>query len=184
MMAVVISFVGAIIIATRGEITSFGDVSRLGIFLAGSSTLIWAVYWLINAKDGLDPVVTLFTGFCFGLLYTVLFCMFAGGLVLPEGCVWLPLSYIGLFEMSITFVCWLTALQLTSSVARIGNLIYVTPFCSLLLLNLVVGEKIYLATFVGLFLIVGTTLFQGWQNRGVRVVARFRYFDKSRKYVI
>ena len=165
LLAVVISFTGAVIIATRGEFTSFGDVSRLGVLLAGGSTLIWATYWLFNAKDGLDPVVKLFTGFCFGLLFTTLFGLVTGAIELPAARAWLPLIYVSLFEMSITFALWLSALQLTSSAARIGNLIYVTPFFSLLILHLVVGEKIYPATFVGLLLIVGSILYQGWQSR-------------------
>lgn len=78
---------------------------------------------------------------------------------------WPSLAYVSLFEMSITFALWLTALQLTSSAACISNLIYVTPFFSLLILHLVIGEKIYPATFVGLLLIVGSILFQGWQNK-------------------
>jgi len=165
LVAVLISFVGAVIIATRGEFTSFGDVSRLGVLLAGGSTLIWATYWLFNAKDGLDPVVKLFTGFCFGFLFTTLFGLVTEGISLPPALAWLPLIYVSLFEMSITFALWLTALQLTSSAARISNLIYVTPFFSLLILHLVIGEKIYPATFVGLLLIVGSILFQGWLGR-------------------
>lgn len=164
-LAVLISFAGAVIISTRGEFVSFGDVSSLGVFLAAGSTLIWAVYWLFNAKDGLDPVLKLFTGFCFGLFYTTLFCMFSGGIEFPLARAWLPLIYIGLFEMSITFALWLTALQLTSSAARIGNLIYITPFFSLLLLSIVVKEKIYPATFIGLTLIIGSILFQSWLSR-------------------
>jgi len=169
LLAVVISFAGAVIIATRGEFTSFGDVSQFGVLLAGGSTLIWATYWLFNAKDGLDPVVKLFTGFCFGFLFTALFGLVSGGIELPPAMAWLPLIYVSLFEMSITFALWLTALQLTSSAARIGNLIYVTPFFSLLILHLAVGEKIHPATFAGLLLIVGSILFQGWLARtGVR----------------
>ncbi len=165
LLAVLVSFVGAVIIATRGEFTSFGDVSRLGVLLAAGSTLIWATYWLFNAKDGLDPVVKLFTGFCFGFLFTTLFGLVTEGISLPPAGAWLPLIYVSLFEMSITFALWLTALQLTSSAARISNLIYVTPFFSLLILHLVIGEKIYPATFVGLLLIVGSILFQGWLGR-------------------
>ena len=169
LLAVLVSFIGAVIIATRGEFTSFGGVSQLGILLAGGSTLIWATYWLFNAKDGLDPVVKLFTGFCFGFLFTALFGLVSGGIELPPAMAWLPLIYVSLFEMSITFALWLTALQLTSSAARIGNLIYVTPFFSLLILHLAVGEKIHPATFAGLLLIVGSILFQGWLARtGVR----------------
>lgn len=162
LLAVLISFIGAVIIATRGELTSFGGVSELGVMLAGGSTLIWAVYWLFNAKDGLDPVVKLFLGFCFGFCFTALLGLISGGITLPPAVAWLPLVYVSLFEMSITFALWLTALQLTSSAARIGNLIYVTPFFSLLILHLTVGEEIYPATFVGLALIVGSILFQGW----------------------
>ncbi len=170
LLAVLVSFVGAVIIATRGEFTSFGDVSRLGVLLAAGSTLIWATYWLFNAKDGLDPVVKLFTGFCFGFLFTTLFGLVTEGISLPAAGAWLPLIYVSLFEMSITFALWLTALQLTSSAARISNLIYVTPFFSLLILHIVIGEKIHSATFVGLLLIVGSILFQGWLGRkGSRV---------------
>lgn len=165
LLAVLVSFAGAVIISTKGQFFSLGDVSSLGVLLAAGSTVIWAVYWLFNAKDGLDPVVKLFTGFCFGLFYTTLFCVFTGGIEIPIPRAWLPLIYVGLFEMSITFALWLTALQLTSSAARIGNLIYITPFFSLLTLNFVVGEQIHPATFVGLTLIIGSIFFQSWMNR-------------------
>lgn len=165
LLAVFMSFIGAVIIATGGKLTSFGNVSKLGVLLAGGSTLIWATYWLVNAKDGLDPVVKLCTGFCFGFLFTVLYGLVRGEMAWPSSQAWLPLIYVSLFEMSITFALWLTALQLTTSAARIGNLIYITPFFSLLILNLVVGETIHSATFIGLFLIVGSIIFQGWAGR-------------------
>lgn len=165
LLAVLVSFVGAVVISTQGKFFSFGEVSRLGVVLAAGSTLIWAVYWLVNARDGLDPVVKLFSGFCFGFIYTALFCLFTGGVELPPVQAWLPLIYVGLFEMSVTFVLWLTALQLSTSAAGITNLIYVTPFFSLLILSVVIGEKIYPATFIGLALIVGSILFQGLRGR-------------------
>lgn len=168
LLAVSISFVGAVIIATRGEFTRFGDVSIFGVFLAGGSTIIWACFWLFNAKDGQDPVVKLFTCFCFGLLYAFGFNVFSGDISIPKPVAIPALVYIGLFEMSITFVLWLTALKLTRTAARLGNFIYVTPFLSLLLLHLIIGEKIHAATFIGLILIIGSILFQGYQFREVK----------------
>ncbi|BCO10494.1 hypothetical protein GF1_28700 [Desulfolithobacter dissulfuricans] len=165
LLAIIVSFLGAVIIATRGEFTSFGDVSRAGVLLAAGSTVIWATFWLFNARDGLDPVSKLFTGFCFGLFYTALFSPLAGTIELPPTRAWLPLIYVGLFEMGITYVLWLTALQLTTTAAKIGNLIYITPFFSLVILNLVVGEKIHPATFIGLFLIVSSIIFQSMQTK-------------------
>ena len=67
---------------------------------------------------------------------------------------WLAVSYVGLFEMGITFVLWLSALRLTQNTARISNLIFVSPFISLLLLANIIGEEIHPSTLIGLVMIV------------------------------
>lgn len=167
LIAVVVSFCGAIIIATKGQFAGFNEVSKLGLVLAFGSTIIWALFWLFNARDGLDPVTKLFSGFCFGLLYSVLFSPLFGGLHLPDVSALLPLLYIGLFEMGLTFVLWLTALELSSTAARVGNLIYISPFLSLIFLRIIIGEEIHIATLLGLLLIVGSILFQEMAAKGV-----------------
>lgn len=158
--AIVVSFLGAIVIATQGRFTAFGEVDLIGVILAFGSTLIWAVFWLLNARDRLDPVVKLFLGFCFGLCYTVIFSPFFGGIQVVTGIALGPLIYVGLFEMGITFVFWLNALRLSTSAARITNLIYITPFLSLVFLRLVIGEEIHLATWIGLSMIVASIILQ------------------------
>ncbi len=160
LLAIIVSFIGAIVIATKGQFSSFREVSTFGITLAFSSTVIWAVYWLLNVRDRFDPVIKLFFGFCFGLLYVIIFSPLFDGLQFPQPRAFLTLAYIGLFEMGITFVLWLQALRLSSSAARVGNMIYISPFLSLIFLRLVIGEQIHTTTFVGLFLIVGSILYQ------------------------
>lgn len=162
--AVGVSFFGAIIIATKGELTSFGGVSGLGVMLAAVSTLIWAVFWLVNARSSQDPVVQLFLSFGAALVCIILAMPLFGGLERPPVQATLPLIYVGLFEMGLTFVLWLTALKRAKSAASIGNLIYCTPFLSLVFLHLIVGEAIHSATFIGLVLIVASLLFQEWQR--------------------
>lgn len=165
LMALFISFIGAVVIATQGQLTAFEDVNILGVILAFGSTFIWAVFWLFNAREELEPVVKLFTGFCFGLLYAALISPVFGGLQLPPLEAFPSLIYIGLFEMGITFAIWLTALQLSSSAARVGNLIYISPFLSLLFLRGIIGEKIHAATFFGLSMIVGSIIYQEIKSR-------------------
>lgn len=160
LIAVAVSFFGALIIATQGQFIHFGDLSPSGLILAAGSTLIWASFWLLNARDGLDPVLKLFLGFCSGLLCTLLCSPLFGGIDWPPTAAWPVLIYIGLFEMGLTFVLWLNALQLATTAARVGNLIYLTPFFSLLLLWLIIGEQIHITTFVGLLFIVGSIISQ------------------------
>lgn len=163
--AVGVSFVGAVLIATRGQLTHFGGLSGTGLLLAAGSTLVWALFWLGNARIGADPVVKLFVGFCTGLIVAVVCSPLFGGLVLPPPAAWPALVYIGLFEMGITFVFWLSALQLATTTARITNLVYLTPFLSLCFLRLVIGEPIHPATAIGLALIVTSLLFQEFMAR-------------------
>ena len=163
--AVGVSFVGAVLIATRGQLTHFGGLSGAGLLLAAGSTLLWALFWLGNARIGADPVVKLFVGFCTGLIVAVVCSPLFGGLVLPPPAAWPALVYIGLFEMGITFVLWLSALQLATTTARITNLVYLTPFLSLCFLRLVIGEPIHPATAAGLALIVLSLFFQEYRTR-------------------
>ena len=58
--------------------------------------------------------------------------------------------YIGIFEMGVAYVLWLKGLQLSSTTAKVSNLLFLAPFISLLLINLIVGEKILWTTFAGL----------------------------------
>jgi drug/metabolite transporter (DMT)-like permease len=73
---------------------------------------------------------------------------------------------VGIFEMGITFVLWLSALKLSESTAKVGNLIFMSPFLSLVFIHFLVGEDILASTFIGLVLIISGLLMQ--QLKGKR----------------
>jgi drug/metabolite transporter (DMT)-like permease len=62
--------------------------------------------------------------------------------------------YVGLFEMGITFVLWLMAMKKAVNTAKVSNLIFISPFISLILINQFLGEEIHSATLIGLLFIV------------------------------
>ena len=153
---------GVVIIATGGDVGALRFDDGLGVALALGSTVLWALYWLGNARSSLDPVVGLLTTFAAGtplvLLYALLFADLRADLPGLLGA-----AYVGAVEMGFTFVLWLTALRLTTSTARIANLIFLSPFLSLLFIQFVLGEPVRGATPLGLVLIVGGLL---WQRGG------------------
>ncbi|HNX01040.1 MAG TPA: DMT family transporter [Candidatus Cloacimonadota bacterium] len=162
---VVISFFGAVIIATRGHLTSLHFEQPLGVALALLSTVIWAFFWLFNVRDKRDEVVKLFWNFLFGFLFINIYLLCKGRWILPTSNALLSASYIGIFEMGLTFVLWLNALKRTKSTARVTNLIFITPFLSLMIISSVLHETIALSTIAGLVLIIGGILWQGLQKR-------------------
>jgi drug/metabolite transporter (DMT)-like permease len=69
-------------------------------------------------------------------------------------------AYIGIFEMGITFVFWLKAMKLSETTSQVSNLIYLSPFVSLLFIFYILNEKILLSSFIGLAFIVGGIIIQ------------------------
>lgn len=165
-IACVLGYVGVIVIATKGDVLGLEFDSPLGVGLALFSTLLWASYWILNAKNKADPILGLLLGFLVALPVAV-------GLSIYEGAPWeqipmsgwLAVSYVGLFEMGITFVLWLSALRLTQNTARISNLIFASPFISLLLLANIIGEEIHPSTLIGLVMIVCGLLVQQFYGK-------------------
>jgi drug/metabolite transporter (DMT)-like permease len=158
--AVFVSYFGVLVISTKGNLLALEFDNPLGVMLALGSTVIWAVYWLVNTRDKRDPVLGLFMNFLCALpCITIYLLVFEGfrPVALPG---LIGAAYIGCFEMGIAFITWLLALKLTSSTARIANLIFVSPFLSLILIHFLVGEEILVSSIVGLIFIVGGLLLQ------------------------
>lgn len=158
--AIALSYFGVLIIATRGHPLSLEFSSGFGVFLALASTLIWASYWLWQTWSKVDPVIALFCNFVFALPFIALTLWLTEGFSLPEQKGLAGALYVGMFEMGLTFLLWLKALQLTSSTVRIANLIYLSPFLSLVLIHFLVGEEILASSYLGLLLIVAGVLLQ------------------------
>jgi drug/metabolite transporter (DMT)-like permease len=162
--ALVISFTGVLVLSSQGNLVSFRIVEPLGISLALLSSLVWSLFWITNLKDSRDNLVKLFLSSFFSAGY-VLILAFATHNVLPvlSKPLYAPI-YIGIFEMGITFAFWLKALQLSSSAGRVANFIYLTPFISLIFIHLILHERLFYTSFIGLCLIVGGIIIGRMKN--------------------
>ena len=149
-----LSFLGAVLVVTGGQLVFPGGLDPVGLLLALGSTVVWAFFWLGNARVRADPVILLFLGFLSGTLLSALAVALGPGFRPPSPAGWLGLAYIGTFEMGLSFVLWLSALQWSRSAARIGQLVYLAPFLSLFLLRFVLHEPLPPSTPLGLLLLL------------------------------
>jgi len=166
-MAIIMGYGGVVIIATRGRLLDMQFDSLEGVILALASTVLWALYWLLSTRNPRDPVVSLCLSFLLAAPCALAICVTFSTLVLPSLRTAMAAAWVGLFEMGVTFALWSTALRLASGVARIGNLIFLSPLISLVLIASVLGEVIHPATLVGLALILPAVLLQ--QTQPVKV---------------
>ena len=163
-MAGIICYFGVLIISTKGEPFSLNFSNIDGVFFALLSTVLWSMYWIINTKQKSDPIVGLFSNFLISLPLIIIYFVLTQPLVFPDIRGILAASYVGFFEMGITFLFWLKAMQNANSTAKIANLIFISPFISLIFIHFIIGEEIYLSTIFGLSIIIFGLILQQYKS--------------------
>ena len=160
----IICYFGVLIISTKGEPFSLNFSNMDGVFFALLSTVLWSMYWIINTKQKSDPIVGLFSNFLISLPLIIIYFVLTQPLVFPDIKGILAASYVGFFEMGITFLFWLKAMQSATSTAKIANLIFISPFISLIFIHFIIGEEIYLSTIFGLSIIIFGLILQQYKS--------------------
>jgi len=159
-LSLVISFAGVVLISFQGGTVFETEGNITGILLALLTSVLWAFYWIFNMKSRLDEVVGLFLIFLFACIYLLIGGLFRDPF-LPSGKeAWLAAAYVGIFEMGLAFVFWLKALQLSSTTAKISNLVFIAPFLNLVFVHLFLDESIFVSSIFGILLVVTGILIQ------------------------
>jgi drug/metabolite transporter (DMT)-like permease/C-terminal processing protease CtpA/Prc len=159
-IALIISFAGVFMIASQGSFFSLAKSNPWGIALGLFSAFVWSLYWIFNVKNKTDELIKLFLNFLFGTLYVLIYLPVFSDFNFTFGKSFWAGIYVGVFEVGLSFFFWMKALSLTKHNARIANLIYISPFLSLIFIHFVLGEDIYITTILGIVFIVAGILFQ------------------------
>jgi drug/metabolite transporter (DMT)-like permease len=94
------------------------------------------------------------------MIYLIIYGIINQKIKIPEFYGLAGAAYIGIFEMGLTFFLWLKALSLSSNTAKVSNLIFLSPFISLIIISLILKETITHSTVIGLILIISGILIQ------------------------
>lgn len=155
LVSVFISFIGVIVIATKGDIQHFSFSNLFGDLLALSTSIIWALFWIVNIKSKIDESVKLFYSFLFGFIFTIPVVFLFSDINFELTSSFGAAIYVGFAEMGITFFFWLHALKLSKRTDQVSQLIFLSPFLSLIFIGTILHENIHPSTLVGLAFILG-----------------------------
>lgn len=153
-IATLICYAGVIVLSYRNDATPGSEISYLGVFLAFSCTIIWSLYWIYNVRAQQDPIIAIFLNFLFSIPFIAIACAIFSSFKIMDlkglyGSVW-----IGCFEFGFAFIAWITALRLAKNTNHVTNLIFLTPFISLIFIHKILGEEIHQQTYAGFVLII------------------------------
>lgn len=152
-LGIIISFMGTAFVVAGADIVTGGG-QLLGYILAFASAFLWAVYWIINMQDKRESKEKLFWNFFISILFLLIYSVIDADILAFGKETILYSAYIGAFEMGMTFILWGKALYYSHNTAKISNLIYLSPFLSLIIINAVLKEAIEMSAVLGLMLIV------------------------------
>jgi drug/metabolite transporter (DMT)-like permease len=178
--AILLSFTGLIIIATKGGFVNpgagavglldtltgyFGADAFWGIAAVFTAAVCYGLFSVVNKKADYNQSVAMMIYFgvaaiASGICYIRQGDFAALSVIQIAGVVWL-----GVFVKGIAYFTWALALR-GSDTAKISNLAYLTPFLSVIISAVFLREQIYAYSIIGLLFIIAGIGRMSFTRRG------------------
>jgi drug/metabolite transporter (DMT)-like permease len=157
-IGLLLSFIGVVVVTTKGNFSVL-NFSIGGVLFALAGAVVYGFYSVLGKLQTYEKFTSTTFFYIFSFIFSAisLFLFSSIPSLSPEqlgGLLWL-----GIFPNGLAFVFWLLALKYGDT-AKISNLIFMTPFLSLIYIYFLLGEKILLSSIIGLTIIVLGILIQ------------------------
>jgi drug/metabolite transporter (DMT)-like permease len=170
-LSIVISFAGAYVILTRGDLLSLRIEAWEGLLLGFLAAVSWGIFSALGRKWAPDPIAAVF------VYYAAAVILSAGWLIITPGEFLWPtweeagcMAYAGILSNCVGVILWFKALQV-SNATLVGNLTYSAAFLNVLGIYLSIGSPIRPSSIVGLCLV----------TVGVLVASRYGHVGAARQ---
>ncbi len=162
-LAILVSFVGVVIISTKGSGVHIANVR--GVLLCVAGAVCYGIFNVLNKKKGLDQLL------CTAVYFTVT-AVCSGPILLltrdvapMSGSTWLGMLWLGVFIDALAIFAWGAALQ-RAEVGLLANLAYLTPVAAMVISRIVLREPIEPYAVLGMAFVLGGCLLQVLAKRG------------------
>ncbi|MCC8097501.1 MAG: DMT family transporter [Eubacterium sp.] len=152
--AAAVSFMGIVVIASKGDLSSLNLSNLRGVFACFGAALCYGLFSALNKKKAYNQYCAM------TVYYTV--SALAAGIILLISREFVPvdslmtglgIAWIGIFTSALAYLFWCMAL-VGGNTAKIANIAYFTPFLTIVFAKIILGEEISLVAFTGSIMIV------------------------------
>lgn len=159
MVAIVLSFIGVIIVTSNGSLLNVEKESIIGALCCVLAAISYGLFSAINKKKNYNNYLSMMLFYMVSFIISLLYILFSKEWFVPESNQLIGLLWIGVFTSATAFTSWAIALE-KGDTAKISNLAYITPFLSLIWTSLVLKEIISIYAIIGLIVIILGILIQ------------------------
>lgn len=162
--AMVCSFAGILILSLGNTGEALG-ANIWGIVSCAVAAACYGLFCVLNKKHDYDQNLVMMITWLVAAVGAMIVGLLTENWVPIRGTSWIGILWIGIMSHAVAYLLWALALQGTENTAKIANLAYLTPFLSLIVSSVLLGEKITLRALVALIFIVGGILLQSFFDR-------------------
>ena len=152
-IAIVLSFIGVIIVTSNGNLLSIDKKSLIGALFCILAAISYGLFSVLNKQKNYNKYLSMMLFYFVSFIVSLVYILFTKEWYIPQANQLAGLIWIGIFTSAIAFTSWALSLE-KGDIAKISNLAYLTPFLSLIWTALLLKENINIYTIAGLIVIV------------------------------
>lgn len=151
--ALFLAFVAIVLVISKGQIDTLKFQSIPGVLSAFFGAVCYGLFSILGKKYPHEQFSSMALMSGYSIVYIAIATLTFSHIPTLNIPQLFGLLWGGVFISGIATVCWFLALK-HGDTAKISNASFLTPFLSLVFIRLFIGEKIELASFVGLVILV------------------------------
>jgi len=152
-IAIVLSFIGVIIVTAKGDLLNVGKESIIGAIYCVMAAVSYGLFSVLNKQKGYNKFLSMMLFYLVSFIISLIYIVISKNTIVLQLNQLIGLVWIGVFTSAIAFTSWALALE-KGDTAKISNLAYITPFLSLIWTSLILREKFNIYSIIGLIVIV------------------------------
>lgn len=151
--AILLSFIGVIIVTANGDILNIGRNSIIGAMYCILAAISYGLFSVLNKKKNYNKYLSMMLYYLVSFIISLIYIIISKNIFEIQVNQLLGLFWIGIFTSATAFTSWAIALE-KGNTAKISNLAYITPFLSLIWTSLLLKEDLSIYSVIGLIVIV------------------------------
>ncbi|MFC1800513.1 DMT family transporter [Nanoarchaeota archaeon] len=159
-LAILVSFIGALIVFTRGNLSNFQNQHSFGYLLAFVAALCYGLFSVLGKKLHYEKVTSILIYYISSFILITPTVLIFSEITIPKSITTiLSLLFLGGLANSIGFIFWFKALKIGHT-HKMANIVFLNPFLALIFVYFINAEIIPLISILGLVLIISGILIQ------------------------
>jgi len=152
-IAILLSFVGVIIVTANGNLLSIGRDTLTGALYCIIAAVSYGLFSALNKKKDYDKYFSMMVFYFAATVVSLAYILITKSTFTLDAMQVAGLAWMGVFTNAIAFTFWAIAIKIGDT-AKVSNLAYITPFLSLVWTTLVLKEDFNPYSLIGLSVIV------------------------------